>query len=350
MRKVLVVDDGTLTAASLRRHLRSRLAGTGARLSVVTLTRRTPRATGTARSPGVTDFVGDPVELAARVRGAEILAVHKAPVTAEVIAAAPGLRLIACARGGPVNVDVAAATRRGIPVANAPARAAEATADLTLAFILALARNVVPATIRVKTLGPRAWEYGTRSTLEGVDLRGKTLGIVGFGNVGRRVAARAAAFGMRVILCDPHLRPREVTGAGAAPVGLTELLRQSDFVTLHARTTPENAGMIAARQLRLMPRSAYLINTARGTLVNERDLYQALKGGRIRGAALDVMALEPPRRDNPLLRLHNVLITPHIGGKTRESSERAAQMIADEVDRFLAGARPMIVANPEPVR
>jgi phosphoglycerate dehydrogenase-like enzyme len=310
-------------------------------VAVVELPSR-PDAAITSASPagGIREFYGAPEELARRVAPADVLVVHKAPVSSAVLDAAPGLKLVACARGNPVNVDLRAAAARGIPVVCAPGRAAESTADFTMALILALARHLVPACARVRELGPGAWRYAVRSALEGVELHGRILGLVGFGQVGRRVAVRARAFGMGVLVCDPYVSGQVVRDAGAEPVGLEELLRLSDFVSLHAPLTPETRGLIGARELALMKPAACLINTARGELVDEGALAEALRAQKIRAAALDVLAAEPPAPDHPLLTLPNVLITPHLGGKTDAAPRRAAQTVIRDVRNFLLG-RPL---------
>ncbi|MBC7105786.1 MAG: hypothetical protein H5T97_07590 [Firmicutes bacterium] len=339
--RVFLVDDRSTTSSVLKAELPPALAGLPATVAVVEL-RSGPDAAITSSSPagGIREFYGAPEELARQVAPAEILVVHKAPVTSAVMDAAPGLRLVACARGNPVNVDLRAAAARGIPVVCAPGRAAESTADFTMALLLALARHLAAAWARVSELGPEAWRYGVRAALEGVELHGRVLGLVGFGQVGRRVAVRALAFGMRVLAHDPHLPARAIRDAGAEPAGLEEVLRLADFVSLHAPMTAETRGLIGARELALMKPSACLINTARGGLVDEGALAEALRTQKIRAAALDVLAAEPPPPDNPLLALPNVLITPHLGGKTDAAPRRAARAVIEEIRNFLLG-RPL---------
>ena len=338
---VLLVDDQSTTAKVLRAELPPALEGVPATVAVVELPGR-PDAAITNVAPGgdVREFYGAPEELARHVAPATVLVVHKAPVTAAVLEAAPALKLVACARGNPVNVDLRAAASRGIAVVCAPGRAAESTADFTMILILALARHLVPACVRVRELGPGAWHYAVRSALEGVELYGRILGLVGFGQVGRRVAARARAFGMEVLVYDPHVPEDLLREAGAEPASLEELLRRADFVSLHAPLTPQTRGLIGARELALMKPAACLINTARGELVDEQALAEALRAQKIRAAALDVLAAEPPPPDHPLLALPNVLITPHLGGKTDAAPRRAAQTVIRDVRNFLLG-RPL---------
>ncbi|NHM28577.1 hypothetical protein G7K71_16700 [Desulfofundulus sp. TPOSR] len=336
--RLYLVDDGTLTAGALRRELPAALAGWPVTVTVLSMG---PGQEGIEPLPGyekgVKEFYGSSAELAGKLAGADILVVHKAPVTEEVIEGAPGLRLIACARAHPVNVDVRAALSRGIPVVHAPGRAADSTADLTMALLLFLARNMGETCRLVRRLGAGAWQYDCRSRLEGVELAGKILGIIGFGQVGRRVAVRAQAFGMNLLVYSPHVDPVEILAAGGRPVTLEELLSASDFVSLHTRPTPEKIGLIGAPQLALMKNSACLINTARGELVDEDALYRALKEKRIRAAALDVLISEPPPPDHPFFTLPNVVLTPHLGGKTEAAPMRAAKIIIEEIINFLSG-------------
>ncbi len=333
-----LVDDGTLTAGALRRELPAALAGWPVAITVLNIgLGHKSIDPAPVDGKGVKEFYGSPAELAGKLAGADILAVHKAPVTKEVIEGASRLRLIACARAHPVNVDVQAALSRGIPVVCAPGRAADSTADLTIALLLFLARNLGETCRLVSRLGAGAWQYDCRSRLEGLELAGKTLGIIGFGQVGRRVAVRAQAFGMNLLAHSPHVDPAEILAAGGRPVTLEELLSSSDFVSLHTRPTPEKFGLIGTPQLEMMKSSACLINTARGELVDEDALYRALKEKKIRAAALDVLISEPPPPDHPFFTLNNVVLTPHLGGKTEAAPLKAAKIIAGEIVNFLSG-------------
>ncbi len=286
------------------------------------------------------EFAGSPAQLVEALDAHEALVVHAAPVTSDVLAA-PSLRVVCCARGGPVNVDVEAATERGIPVVTTPGKNAESVADLTLAFLVMLARRL-PVAQRFLLDGNVAGE----SVLEGArflghDLVGRTLGLVGFGNVGRRVAERARAFGMDVLVYDPF---QDVDGVAS----LHELLVRSDFVSLHARATPENENLMDAAAFGAMQPGSYFVNTARETLVDEDALEDALRSGRLAGAALDVVR---PRADrHPLLDYDNVVLTPHVGGATHETLLRGATMVADELQRLAAGDAPENVINREAVR
>ena len=290
------------------------------------------------------EYVGDPAELAAALPGHEVLLVHGAPVTAEVLDDAP-LRLVCCARGGPVNVDVAAASTRGIPVTNAPGRNATAVAELTIAFALMLIRGV-PGSARYLIDGG---QHGG-STYEGSQFLGSeaasmTLGLVGLGNVGQEVAARGHALGFTMLGYDPAppgAIPPEVT-----MVALDDLLSRSDLVSVHARATAGNRHMFGAAAFARMPRGSFFINTARESLVDEDALARALANGTLAGAALDVAEPRQTGDRHPLLDLPNVIITPHIGGATRETLRRGAEMAAAAVASVLSGAVPDHLLNPE---
>jgi len=298
----------------------------------------------------IAEYLGTPAGVAGRLRDQEVLVVHGAPVTDAVLGASPKLALVCCARGGPVNIDLAAATRMGIPVVTTPGKNAEAVADLTLALLLNLARDL-----------PRAGRFAAASvdlggcTYEGSafigrDLGGQTLGLVGFGQVGSRVARRALAFGMTVLVHDPWVDPAWIAGSGASASIFDRLLARSDFVSLHARATAADQILFSREQFAAMRQGAYFVNTARETLVDEDALREALISGRLAGAALDVVRPRAGGGAHPLTALDNVILTPHIGGATRETLARGAQMIAEEIRRFAAGQPLVHVANREAIR
>ena len=201
--------------------------------------------------------------------------------------------------------------------------------------MIALARHTVAADGAVKD---NRWSDYLRFT--GLELAGKTIGIVGMGNIGTRVALRARAFEMSLLVYDPYIPASHVTSLGGQWVGLDELFAGSDFVTLHCPLNDETRHMVGERQFASMKRTAYLINLARGGVVDEDALHRALSERRIAGAAIDVLEAEPPRRDHPLLELDNVLATPHIGGSTREAQKRGEWGAAEEVVRVLEGKKP----------
>jgi D-3-phosphoglycerate dehydrogenase / 2-oxoglutarate reductase len=340
--RVLVVGDGYMSASVFS----AALAGLGDTVSVTELqidaTHAAPPRTASERA--LREYVGDPAELVTAVAGHDALLVHGAPVSAEVLDAAP-LRLVCCARGGPVNIDVAAASQRGIPVTNAPGRNAPAVAELTMAFALMLIRGV-PSSARYLTDGGRLAE----NTYEGSQFIGgeaasMTLGLVGLGNVGREVAARGRALGFTMLGYDP-LPPASIP-PGVTLVSLDELLSQSGLISLHARATADNWHLFGAAEFARMPRGAFFINTARESLVDEDALAKALARGHLAGAALDVVERPPAGDRHPLLEAPNVIITPHIGGATRETLRRGAEMAASAVARLVSGEVPDHLVNPE---
>ena len=303
----------------------------------------------TASEKTIREYLGTPEQIAARVGNAEILIVHGAPVTDEVLAAGPNLRLVCCARGGPVNVDVAALTARHIPLVNTPGKNAESVADQAIAFMIMLARGFPTAQrflIEGGTLGESAFE-GARFL--GHDLGGHVLGLVGFGNVGSRVQRRAAAFGMRTVVYDPYVRIGELPATEQVST-LEALLSKSDFVSLHVRATAETRNFFGAGQFNAMKPGSYFLNTARESLVDEEALDAALASGHLVGAALDVVKPRSQGGPHPLLRHANVVITPHIGGATHETLLRGVTMVADEIRRFTTGEPLHAVVNRAEVK
>ena len=233
------------------------------------------------------------------------------------------------------RVDVDAAREHNIWVTNMPGVNAAAVAELAFGQMIALARHSVAADRAVKA---NRWAEGPR--FQGLELAGKTLGIVGMGNIGTRVALRGRAFEMALLVCDPYIPASQVTALGGRWVALEELFRESDFVALHCPLNSETRHMVGAKPLALMKRSAFLVNLARGGVVDEEALAACLREKRIAGAAIDVMEAEPPRKNHPLLALDNVLLTPHIGGSTGEAQSRGEWGAAEEVVRVLQGDRP----------
>jgi D-3-phosphoglycerate dehydrogenase len=252
-------------------------------------------------------------------------------VTAEVVAAAEHLKVVARAGIGVDNVDVEAATRRGVMVVNAPQSNVVSAAEHTLALLLAQARNVPQANADLKQ---GRWE---RSKWQGVELQGKTLGVLGLGRVGALVAARALAFGMRLIAFDPYVtadRAKQM-GVDVMPT-LESLLVQSDFVTIHLPRTADTESLIGEHELSLMKPGARLVNTARGGIVDEDALAKAIADGRLAGAALDVFA-EEPTTDSPLFALPSTVVTPHLGASTVEAQDKAGITVAEMVRLALKG-------------
>jgi len=260
-------------------------------------------------------------------------------VDATVIGAGSRLRIIARYGVGIDRVDVGAATTHGILVTNTPGANSAAVAELTIALMLALARDLIAATEAVRR--------GDWPTWDGIGLRGKTIGLIGFGSVGREVARRLKGFGCRLLAFDPFVGPEVVQEYGVSLVTLDELLPQSDFVSLHAPATESTIGIINQATLERMKTGAFLINTARGELVDERSLIRALESGHLRGAALDCFTREPPDRDSPLLRLPNVILTPHIAAHADEAMNQMGWMALESCLAALRGEQPLRVVNPE---
>jgi D-3-phosphoglycerate dehydrogenase / 2-oxoglutarate reductase len=264
------------------------------------------------------------------------------PYTDRVLAElAPRLRVISRNGVGYDQIDVAAATVRNIAVTITPAGNHGAVAEHAFALMLAVARRIVTGAVDTKA---GHW----RRRLAFIPLRGSTLGIVGLGRIGCSVATRAKAFGMRVIACDQFPNRKFAQECGIELVELDEILAQSDFITLHAPSTPETRDLINRQSLARMKPGSVLINTARGGLVNEADLYDALKSGHLAGAGLDVLKVEPPAADHPLLSLDNVIVTPHLAAFDTQAREDMATGAAQNIIDLLAGRWPEgSVVNPE---
>jgi D-3-phosphoglycerate dehydrogenase len=291
-------------------------------------------------------------DLAEAVRDADGLLAGLDQVSAEVFAGAPGLRVVARYGVGVDRVDLAAAARHGVTVTVTPGANANAVAEMTVALLFALARPLVAGRARA--------QGGEWPALSGVELAGRTLGLVGLGRIGSLVAAKAAGLGMVVLAHDPYLAAGASgavaalpgTSAGAAPaagagaaanaslVDLATLVAGSDFVSLHAPLTPQTRGMVDRRLFEQMKAGSALINTARGELVNEADLVWALDEGPLRAAALDVLAEEPPRPGHPLLGRDDVLVTPHMGPHTAEATSAMGAWALDDLLAVLSGRAP----------
>jgi D-3-phosphoglycerate dehydrogenase len=308
--------------------------------------------THTSRWPGepwdhgaeVREYAGDEDEIAERARDAELMIVHLAPVTERVLGAARRLRLVAVARGGPVNVNLTAATRHGVPVLNLPGRNTAAVAEFTVGLLIAGQRNIARSHERMRR-GEWTGEF-YRYAETGPELAGRTVGIIGLGRIGRRVAALLRPFGVRLLACDPYVVPAAAAEHGAELTGLAALCRESDVISLHARLTSETRHMINSRALGWMRHGAYLVNTARGELIDEAALVEALRSGRLSGAALDTYAREPIPPGHPLLAMPQVLAVSHLAGASKDVAGRAAHGIAADVGRFVRGEPPRNCLNP----
>jgi D-3-phosphoglycerate dehydrogenase len=265
-------------------------------------------------------------ELAAVIGGYDALIVRsRTKVTREVLEAATRLKVVGRAGVGVDNVDVDAATRRGVAVLNSPGGNVISAAEHTFALMLALVRHIPRADASLRR---GEWE---RKRFQGIELHGKTLGLVGAGRIGSEVAKRARAFAMRVVAYDPYLSPERPDWLGFELVTLPDLLGQADVVSIHVPLTDETRGLIGEAELALMKSTAYLVNAARGGVVDETALAAALRSGRLAGAALDVFEEEPVAPNNPLLALDNVVVVPHLGAATREAQTGVGVEICEAV-------------------
>jgi len=266
-------------------------------------------------------------------------------IDAEVFDAAPNLKIVAQMAVGFDNIDVKEATKRGIYVTNTPGVLTETTADFAWALLMAAARRVVEADKYVRT---GKWKVGWHPMMmQGRDVYGATIGIVGLGRIGCAIAKRAKGFDMKVLYYDVIRRPDFEKEYNIKFTQLDTLLQKADFVTINAPLTKETHHLMDEKKLKMMKKTAYLINNARGPIVDEKALYKALKEGWIAGAALDVFEQEPTPMTNPLLKLDNVVVAPHISSASYETRSRMAEMVAENLVAFFEGKTPPNLVNPE---
>ena len=347
--KVSLLGDLFITNDLLQDALESAFSGSGITFKYNFRTDEWP-VKPVEQNDEVREYCGPDEDLIPLVADTEIIFTHTACLTRRVIDAAPRLRVVGAARGGPVNINIAACTGRGIPVLYAPGRNSGAVAEFTVGLILAETRSIVRA--HDSLMRERRWR-GDLYVLEkvGPELGSSTVGLIGFGAIGKKVARLLGAFGSEILVYDPYIPPDTVKGEGCSPVSLENLLRRSDIVSLHARFSPETREMIGEREIGLMKPGAYLVNTSRGELVNHDALYRALSSRRIAGAALDVFEAEPPPRDSLLYRLENVTVTTHLGGASFQAAEIGARTAAAEIFKYITGSgTPRFCANPETLR
>ena len=264
-------------------------------------------------------------------------------VSRRVIAAAKRCKIIALGSIGVDYVDIAAATEHGIPVTNVPDTFVEEVADHAMTLLLGGFRRLVEHDRMVRE---GRWREGRAHLYQFPRLWGQTLGFVGFGRIARAVAQRARAFGVRMLAYDPYVAETALLAHGVAPAGLHELLAESDFVSMHAPGTPETGGMMGEAEFRRMKPTALFINTGRGATVDEAAFITALQQGWIAGAALDVLAVEPPRQDNPLLQMRNVTFTAHVASASARFDPARKRRVGQEIALVLSGRWPMACVNP----
>ena len=285
---------------------------------------------------------GNPDYIKEKIKNCDYAVSGYAPFTADIMDSSDRLKIIGIARGGPVNVDHMAASERGIKILRAVGRNAESVADQTIGFILSESRFISRHNMELKTgkFFKKLEKLGRSrylNTYNWLELQGKTLGLLGYGQVGKRVAKRAQAFGMTVIVCDPYIDENILRMDSCKKVDFNTLCKNSDFLTVHAKLTPETHHIINAETFHKMKKSAILINTARGSIIDESALYDALKNGKIASAALDVFEDDPIKPDNPLLKLDNVTLTPHTAGRSPDTEMRGYRQIAVHVAKHLKG-------------
>jgi D-3-phosphoglycerate dehydrogenase len=285
-----------------------------------------------------------PEELGRLVAQADALVVRsQTRVTADVIQAAPRLKVIARAGVGVDNVDVAAATRRGIIVLNSPEGNTIAATEHTIALLLALSRRIPEA---YDSMRKGEWKRGK---FVGVELYNKVLGVIGLGKIGAEVARRARALGMRLVAYDPYIPPDMAARLGVELVALDELLARADYITVHTPLTRDTRGLIGKAELEKVKRGARIVNTARGGIIDEQALAEAVKAGVVAGAAMDVFAEEPPK-GSPLLEVEGIIVTPHLGASTEEAQVKVAVDVAEQVVDVLHGRPARTAVNVTPVR
>src|SRR5947207_8071682 len=276
------------------------------------------------------DGTDRPALLSAAAEANALIVRSATQVDAEVIAAAPRLRVVARAGVGLDNVEVAAATARGVMVVNAPTSNIVSAAEQAVALLLAVARHTASASTALKA---GEWK---RSRYTGVELSGKTVGVVGLGRIGVLFAQRMAGFGVRLVAYDPYVQPARAASLGVRLVGLDELLRESDFISIHAPKTPETIGLIGAKELTMVKPGVRIVNAARGGVIDEQALADAIAEGRVAGAGIDVYAKEPCTA-SPLFAFDNVVVTPHLGASTNEAQDKAGLAVARSVKLALQG-------------
>ncbi len=266
------------------------------------------------------------------------------PINTGVFDALPDLRVVGVCRAGLENVNVEEANKRGVAVLNVMGRNAHAVSDFAVGMMIAEARNIARAHYSIKN---NEWRKTFANSAHVPEMADSTVGLVGFGYIGQLVAKKLSGFGSRVVVYDPYAKPEVIEAAGVEQVELDDLLRQSDFVSLHARLTDENKGMINAERLALMKPTAVLVNTGRAGLVDQDALAEALSEGRIAGAALDVFTTEPLPEGSPLRELDNVTLTTHIAGTTEGALSNSPFLLMEDMAKLLKGEQPRFLVNPQ---
>jgi D-3-phosphoglycerate dehydrogenase / 2-oxoglutarate reductase len=286
-------------------------------------------------------------DLIARLDGVDVLIVEPDPVFGDVFDAAPSLKVIGICRGDPVNIDVGAATKAGIPVLRAPGRNADAVAELTIGLIIAVTRGIVAADADVRA---GRWVIDDRipqQRYRGDEIGALTFGLIGCGAVGRATGRKLAALGGTVFAFDPYADAEELSALGIDLAALDDVLARADVISVHAAVTPETRGMLGEPEFAKMKQGSFFVNAARFAIAQEQPLLDALRSGHLAGAAFDHFEGEFLPADHPLLSMTNVVLTPHIGGQTAQTVENHTQAIADGLEALFQGKQPPNVVNPE---
>ncbi len=339
--RVLCAGDRFITAAAFAEQVRLRLGED---------TEVTQYETDWPSAPfgpveGVREASGDPHEIAGLAADVDVVLTHLAPLTEGVFEAAKRLRVVGSVRGGPVNVDLAAASARGVPVVYLPGRNLGAVAEFTVGVMITLPRSIARAS---HSLAAGQWDARYfEFPRTGPELSACRVGLIGLGAVGLRVAELLRPFGAEVVGHDPYADPEALAARGITPCELPELVATSDIVSLHSRLSDDTRGMFDDDLFAQLKPGPYFVNTARGELVRQDALLRALESGRLAGAALDVFDPEPPAPDDPLLARPDVLATPHLAGASRQVALQSADRVVGEVAEFLATAELAHCANPD---
>lgn len=353
MKKILVLTDSYLTQEQWEKGLRDVLGDLYDQQQVRYVEPSIDTATSmkwsTEPIQEVREAMGDLEQIKGEIGDAEILVIHFAPITSDVLDADKNLKLISSARGGPINVDIEAATQRGIIVTRTIGRLAPPVADHTMGILLAEVRHIArdhAAVMDGSFFGMPDPRRNRRIPVQ--EMEGKTLGIVGFGQVGREIAKRAKGFDLKVSAFDPYVDEAEMSRFGAKKSDLETLLKESDFVSVNARESPETFHLLGEKEFTMMKPNAYIVNTSRGSIIDEPALVKALQNNLIAGAAIDVFEDEPIKPENPLFKLDNVTITPHTAGGSDKSLLRSTLLASGSVLKYLKGEEftPGQVVNP----
>lgn len=289
-----------------------------------------------------------PMEIMNEIRDADVIMTHQCPMPSEVFEVAKNLKLLITNRGGIENIDLEAATKAGVPVIANPAHNANAVAEMTVGLMIAETRNI--GRCHASMFCKHQWLENFPNFGRIHELKGSTVGLIGFGTIGRIVAEKLNAFGVRLMAYDPYADPEDIRNGGAEPSELEALLKNSDIVSMHARVSESSRGMMGEKQFRMMKPTAVFINTARSPLVDMKALYRALKEKWITGAAIDNYDVEPVPADEPLLKLDNITFSCHKSGDTVEAFADSPAMVLKEAEKFFNHERPRFLMNPETLK